>query len=65
MAVVWEEPPPRGRQPEWAKELKARPGSWAILPTKVNRHYYKPFGFEFTQRTVHGEVLLYGRYVGE
>jgi hypothetical protein len=82
--VQWEAPPPRrgGRVHDWdaiAKELRARPGEWALVAVCTNQttaastaRYirdgkYKPMsaGFDATSRTVDGEARVYARYTGK
>jgi hypothetical protein len=70
--IVFEDPPvsTMGRygEPAWRKVLRARPGEWARLPlsgtnsTNYNARYRGEF--EFTSRTVDGEHVLWGRYIG-
>jgi hypothetical protein len=86
-ALKFEGPPPskftspRGHHTEAAKELKERPGEWAIVgvyahsgsSSAVARQLraglipaYAPAGtFEAMARTIDGEARVYARFVGE
>jgi hypothetical protein len=87
MGLIFEDPPGQYRRRSRTdhaaivKELKARPGQWAIVSTHpsgaaayiaANRlrcgfpAAYRPAGaFEAVGRSVGGEFRLYVRYVGE
>lgn len=63
---VTEVPPRTGGKgrgtPEWVTTLQANPGQWAKLPIKGSRK--KENGLEFVTRTIDGEKVVFGRYVG-
>jgi hypothetical protein len=85
--LKFESPPPsrsaspKGHHIEVAKELKERPGEWAIVgvyahsgsSSAVARQlraglipaYAPPGSFEAMARTIDGEARVYARFVGE
>ncbi len=65
-SVEWvDELPAKGghMDPTWQRELKSRPGKWAIVPLKNSSSSASAYRGEFEFVTRGGKV--YGRYIGD